>query len=66
VSDKKAFPIAVKRILAAGKVRHVDLYAGRMIRNGQGAMKFRPARATKPVGAPRRPADEGDPPASEG
>jgi hypothetical protein len=58
MSKKRDFPIAVLRVLKAGKVEHVDLYAGRMIRNGQGAMKYKPSSTAKTVKLTPRPSDD--------
>lgn len=37
------FPFAIKRLLQAGKVERVDLYAGRLLRDGEGRMTYRAA-----------------------
>jgi len=37
------FPFAIKRLLQAGRVERVDLYAGRLLRDGEGRMTYRAA-----------------------
>lgn len=45
------FPIAVQRLLSAGNVKRVDLYAGRLLRNGEGAVTYDPVKKAD-VGTP--------------
>jgi hypothetical protein len=40
MSGKQKLPGEIRRLLEAADVSHVDLYAGRMLRNGQGQMVF--------------------------